>query len=73
MAVSGAGELSATIGVDNEWFEGAALSERHAQGGDDERRIEDSMHGPPDDAASEQIQYGNQIQPALASEDATLP
>jgi hypothetical protein len=50
-----------------------ALSERHTQGGDDERRIEDSMHGPPDDAASEQIQYGNQIQPALASEDATLP
>jgi hypothetical protein len=71
MAVSGAGELSATIGVDDEWFEWAPSSERHAQGGDDERRIEDSVHGPSDNAASEEIDYGNEIQPALASEDAS--
>ena len=30
MAISGAGELGAAIGVDDEWFKGAALSERHA-------------------------------------------
>ena len=29
------------------------------------------MHGPADDAASEEIEYGNQIEPALASEDAS--
>jgi hypothetical protein len=61
VAVSDAGELGAAIGVDDEWFEGAALSERHAQGGDDKRRIEDVMHGPADDAAGEQIEYGNEI------------
>ncbi len=61
MAVSGAGELGAAIGVDDEWLDRATLSERHAQGGDDKRCIEDSMHGPADDAASEEIQYGNQI------------
>src|SRR6266446_6929932 len=71
MTVSGTGELGAAIGMDDEWFDGATLSQRHAQGGDNQSRIENSMHGPADDSAAEQIQYSNQVEPALSGEDAS--
>ena len=51
-------------------FPGVALHKRHAQGGDDEARIEDLVHGPTDDAPGADIQDGDEIQPALAGEDA---
>ena len=49
---------------------GLALREGHAQRGDNELSIEDLVHGPADDAPGEDIQDGNQIQPALTGEDA---
>src|SRR5207248_9816821 len=39
--------------------------------GDNQSRIENSMHGPADDLAAEQIQYSNQVEPALSGEDAS--
>jgi hypothetical protein len=48
LAVSRAGELGATIRVDDEWASGPTLAEGHAEGGDDQRGIEDLAHGPAD-------------------------
>jgi hypothetical protein len=68
--ISRAGKLGSTIRVDDEGSSGATLAEGHAQGGDDQRGIEDWAHRPADDAPGEEIQDCDQIQPALAGEDA---
>ena len=49
---------------------GPSLEEGHAQGGADEAGIEALMHGPTHHAAGAEIEDGDQIQPALASQDA---
>ena len=69
-AVGRAGELTAAIGVDDEGSSRAPLSQRHAQSRDRERSIEDGTHRPADDAPAAKIQHGDQIEPALASQDA---
>jgi hypothetical protein len=56
--------------VDNESFSWAPLAQRHVQGGDDQSGVEDLVHGPTHDAPGADVQDGNQIQPALAGEDA---
>ena len=56
--------------MNDERFDRATLSERHAQSGDDQWGIEDLMHGPADDTAGEEIKHGDEVQPALAGEDA---
>jgi hypothetical protein len=61
MTVGSAGELGAAIGVNDEGRDRSTLSERHTQGGDDKRSIKDSMHGPADDAAGEEIKDSNEI------------
>ena len=66
LAIRGAGELCATIGVDDESLDRATLTERHTKSSDDKGGIEDLMHGQADDAAGEQIQDRDQIQPACA-------
>src|SRR5215469_1169764 len=71
LAVRSAGELGSAIGGNDERFNGATLGERHAQSGDDQRRIEDLMHGPTDDATREQIEHGHEVEPALAGKDAS--
>src|SRR2546428_9008860 len=70
LPISSAGELGSTIGVDDERFDRATLSERHAQSGDDKGSIEDLMHSPADHTPREDIEDGNEVQPALAGEDA---
>lgn len=45
LPVSGTGKLHPAIGVDDERTCGPALEQRHAQGGKDEARIEDLVHG----------------------------
>ena len=70
LTVGGAGELTATIGVDDESAARRAMHERHAQSGDGERSIEDGTHGPAEHPSGADVQDGNQIEPALAGEDA---
>ncbi len=70
LTVSGAGELTAPIGVDDEGPSGLTLAQGHAQRGDSERSIEDRTHGPADHPPAAEIEDGDQIQPALAGEDA---
>ncbi len=69
LTVSGAGELSTAMGVEDKSFSGATLAKGHAQCGDDQSGIEDLAHGPADDLPSEDIQDRDKIQPALSSED----
>src|SRR5574338_398594 len=70
LAISGTGELTAAIGVDDESFSGLTLAQGHAQSGDHEGSIEDRTHGPANHSPAAQIQDCDQIQPALAGEDA---
>src|SRR5438552_9114540 len=69
-AISHADELATAIGMEDELCGWLTLFKSHAQSGDDELSIEDLMHGPTDNAAGEDIQYRNQIQPPLAGENA---
>src|SRR5664279_1680471 len=64
------GELAAAIGVNDEAPAWTPLQEGHTQGGTDEAGVEVLMHGPAQDATGTDIEDGNQIQPALAGEDA---
>jgi len=61
LAVSGAGELGAAIGVEDEVLRVVTLVKGHAQSGADQRGIEQLAHGPTDYAPAKEIQYGNQI------------
>ncbi len=70
LAVSGAGELTTPIGVNNEGSSGLTLPQGHAQGGDGEWGIEDRTHGPADHPPAADIEDCDQIQPALAGENA---
>ena len=47
LAIGGAGELAPAIGVDDEWAGRTPLPQRHAQGGDDQRGIEDRIMAQP--------------------------
>ena len=66
LPVSGASKLRSAVGVDDESAGGAALEQRHAQGGHHQTGIEDLMHGPADDAAGAEIENGDEVEPALA-------
>ncbi len=70
LAIGGAGELAAAIGVEDEGASGSALGEGHAQGRADQWCIEDGAHGPANDASAKDIEHGDQIEPALAAEHA---
>ncbi len=70
LAVSGAGELTAPIEVDDKGSSRAPLSQRHAQSGDGEWGIEERTHGPADRPPAAEIEDCDQIQPALAGQDA---
>jgi hypothetical protein len=70
MLVCATGELAAAIGVDDELGARPSLEEGHAQGSTDEASVEALMHGPTDHPAGAEIEDGDQIQPALASQDA---
>jgi len=70
LPVSRAGELRASIGVDDKSCSGATLAERHPQGCNHERRIEDLMHGPTDYPSCAEVQNSDEVQPALARKDA---
>src|SRR5260370_23306699 len=70
LAVSGAGELTARIGVDDEGSLGVTLAQGHAQSGDRQWSIEDRTHGPTDHPPAAEIEDCDQIQPALAGKDA---
>src|SRR6266576_3459052 len=70
LPISGAGKLGTTIRVDDEGPGGTTLAESHAQGGNNQWSIEAWTHGPANDAAREEIQDRDQIQPTLAGEDA---
>ena len=70
LSVSSAGELHAAIGVEKKSGFRTSLKQRHAQGGNDETGIKDLVHGPPNDAPSIDIQDRDEIEPALAGEDA---
>jgi len=61
LAVSGAGELSSTIRVDDEVLRVAALTQRHTQSGNDQGCIEKLTHGPTDDTPAKDIQNRNQV------------
>jgi hypothetical protein len=56
------------VRVDDEGSTRPTLAQGHAEGGDDERGIEDGAHGPADHAPSADIQNRDQIQSALAGE-----
>lgn len=49
---------------------GCRWRESHAQSVDGERSIEDRTHGPADDPPAAEVQNGDQIQPALAGQEA---
>ena len=66
LSVGRAGELSSAIGVNDKRFLRRALSQGHAQSGNNELGVEDLMHGPADHTTGEDIQHGNQIKPTLA-------
>jgi hypothetical protein len=70
MPVCATGELAAAIGVDDELGARSSLEEGHAQGRTDEAGVEALMHGPTHHAAGAEIEDGDQIQPALAGQDA---
>jgi len=69
LAVGGAGELTAPIGVDDESPSRLTLAQGHAHRGDREWSIEDRAHGPAEHLPAAQIEDCDQIQPALAGED----
>src|ERR1035437_7638742 len=71
LAVGCAGELGAAIGVEDKFWSRLTPRKSHAQGGDDQRGVEDLAHGPTDHASSKDIQDGHKIQPALSGEDAS--
>ena len=61
LPVSGAGELSSAIGVDDEVLRVVTLVDSHAQGGADQRGVEKLTHGPTDDAPAKDIQNSDQV------------
>lgn len=70
LAVGRTGKLHAAIRMDDESLSGTALEERHAQCSNHEAGIEDLVHGPADDTPGADIQDSDEIEPALAREDA---
>jgi hypothetical protein len=70
LPVSRAGKLRTSIGVDDKSSSWATLAERHTQGGDHETGIEDLVHGPADHPPGAEVQDRDEVQPALAGEDA---
>ena len=69
LSISGAGELSPAIGVEDTISLGRTLAKRHAQCADHQCGVEDLAHSPSAYAPGEEIQNRDQIQPALSSED----
>ncbi len=70
LAISDAGELTAPIGVDDEGSFRLPLPQGHAQSGDGEWSIEERTHGPADHPSAAKVENCDQIQPALAGENA---
>ena len=69
LSISGAGELSSAIGVEDTISRGRTLAKRHAQCADHQCSVEDLVHSPSNYTPGEEIQDRDQIQPALSSED----
>ena len=61
LPVSGAGELSSAIGVDDKVLRVVTFVHSHAQGGTDQRGVEKLTHGPTDDPPAKDIQNSDQI------------
>ena len=70
LAISGAGELTAPIGVKDEGSAGRTLAQSHVERGDREWGIEGRTHGPAHDPPAAKVQDCDQIEPALAGEHA---
>ena len=70
LAVSGTGELSAAIGVNDKILRVVSLVDRHSQSGAAKGGIEKLAHGLADYAAAKDIQNSDQVQPALSGQDA---